>query len=81
MNSPQEKKCAFCRIANKEVSANILCENDGAIAFLDIHPESEGHALIIPKHHVRDIYEISQHDMMAVTKLVHELAAAYRREK
>lgn len=43
--------CVFCKIVNKEVSASLVYEDEICIAFLDIHPMTEGHVLIIPKEH------------------------------
>lgn len=45
--------CLFCRIAAGELPANKLYEDANVLAFLDLHPVREGHALVIPKaHHV-----------------------------
>jgi histidine triad (HIT) family protein len=61
MNAIKEK-CLFCLIADKEINANILVEEDNSIAFLDIDPLSKGHALIITKKHYDNLFEISQED-------------------
>ena len=52
--------CLFCRIANKEVEAAVVYEDDAAIAFLDIHPRSPGHAMIIPKKHCENIIDLPE---------------------
>ena len=45
--------CLFCRIAAGELPAHKLYEDAHVLAFLDLHPVREGHALVIPKaHHV-----------------------------
>lgn len=45
--------CLFCKIAAGELPAHKLYEDDHILAFLDLHPIRQGHALIIPKaHHV-----------------------------
>lgn len=45
--------CLFCKIAAGELPAHKLYEDDHILAFLDLHPIREGHALVIPKaHHV-----------------------------
>ncbi|RUP43524.1 histidine triad protein [Jimgerdemannia flammicorona] len=43
--------CIFCKIAKKEVPANIIYEDENVMAFLDIAPLTKGHTLIIPKYH------------------------------
>ncbi len=53
-----KENCLFCKIAKKEVSANILYEDDDLMIILDAYPDSDGHTLVIPKKHYEDIYEI-----------------------
>ncbi len=43
--------CLFCKIAAGTLPAHKLYEDDHIIAFLDLHPIREGHALVIPKAH------------------------------
>lgn len=45
--------CIFCKIARKEIPAEIIFEDDSNIAFLDIHPKALGHTVLIPKDHYR----------------------------
>ncbi len=43
--------CIFCRIIAGELKAHTVYEDESVLAFLDIHPSSRGHALVIPKAH------------------------------
>lgn len=43
--------CLFCRISAGELPAHKIYEDDAILAFLDLHPIREGHALVIPKEH------------------------------
>lgn len=52
------KNCIFCKIANKEVPAHIVYEDEDFLAFLDINPQSPGHCQIIPKKHYRWVWDI-----------------------
>lgn len=66
-----ENSCAFCKIANKELSSSIVYEDDIAIAFMDIQPVNEGHTLVVPKKHyatLEDCDEETAKHLMAVTK-------------
>ncbi len=47
--------CVFCKIANKEIKAEILYESEDILAFKDIHPAAPVHVLIIPKKHIEGI--------------------------
>lgn len=62
MNSDQN--CIFCKIVIGEIPSYSVYEDDDVIAFLDIHPVSKGHTLVIPKFHEDHIddlpYEIYQ---------------------
>jgi histidine triad (HIT) family protein len=44
--------CIFCKIASKQIPANIVYEDDAVLAFKDINPAAPVHLLVIPKQHV-----------------------------
>src|SRR5574341_1396219 len=52
-----DPNCLFCKIVARQESAHILYENAGAMAFMDHSPVPEGHALVIPKTHCRNLYD------------------------
>ncbi len=52
------ENCIFCKIANKEVPAHIVYEDENFVAFLDIHPQSPGHCMVIPKKHYRWVWDV-----------------------
>ena len=56
--------CIFCKIANGEIPSATLYEDEDVRVILDLGPASKGHALILPKAHAANIYEISD-DMAA----------------
>lgn len=56
--------CIFCKIANGEIPSATLYEDEDFRVILDLGPASKGHALILPKAHSANIYEISD-DMAA----------------
>ena len=60
--------CIFCKIANGEIPAATLYEDDDFRVILDLGPASKGHALILPKTHAANIYEIS--DEMAAKAMI-----------
>lgn len=49
--------CIFCKIARREIPAEIVYEDDSFIGFLDIHPVNAGHVLVIPKEHYKNMAE------------------------
>ena len=60
--------CIFCKIANGEIPSATLYEDEDFRVILDLGPASKGHALILPKAHAANIYEIS--DEMAAKAMV-----------
>ncbi|MDO4963146.1 MAG: HIT domain-containing protein [bacterium] len=50
--------CLFCKIINGDIPSYKIYEDDYTIAFLDINPDSDGHTLIIPKKHFKDLDDI-----------------------
>lgn len=74
------KDCVFCKIIRGELPASKVYEDEKTLAFLDIHPVSTGHTLVIPKNdEVRNIFDVSKEDWLAMTTVVHTLAAAIER--
>lgn len=46
--------CLFCNIAQHQIPASIVYEDDHVMAFLDISPVTKGHTILIPKKHYDD---------------------------
>jgi histidine triad (HIT) family protein len=53
-----DSSCVFCRIAAREIPAEILHESDSVVAFRDTEPRAPVHVLIIPKEHVASIADL-----------------------
>ncbi len=50
--------CIFCKIANGEIPAATLYEDEDFRVILDLNPAAKGHALILPKMHAGDLFEL-----------------------
>src|SRR6266542_2225109 len=48
----QASDCLFCKIAAREIPADIVHESDHVVAFRDINPKAPTHILVIPKKHI-----------------------------
>lgn len=59
----KETKCLFCGIGRKEIGAEVIYEDDGNMAILDIHPSALGHAMIIPKAHYETILDVPEKEL------------------
>jgi histidine triad (HIT) family protein len=70
--------CIFCAIAAKRAPAAIVYESADALAFLDIHPVVEGHTLVIPKKHCRNLFDLDDEFGIAVMHASRVVARALR---
>jgi histidine triad (HIT) family protein len=66
--------CIFCKIVGGELPAEIVDEDERTISFMDIHPATRGHALVIPRRHARDLLEIDADDLTATILAAQRLA-------
>lgn len=71
--------CLFCKIVAGEIPCAKLLEDDSALAFLDINPIVQGHALLIPKPHVETLAELNAETAGAVLRHLPALAGALRK--
>jgi histidine triad (HIT) family protein len=62
--------CVFCKIAKKEISADIVFEDEDVIAFRDMHPIAPVHILVIPKKHIGSVTEIGDEDEQLMGKII-----------
>lgn len=60
--------CIFCKIIKGDIPSYKVYEDEKTFAFLDINPINTGHALVIPKNHVRKISEAPEEDLFALVK-------------
>jgi histidine triad (HIT) family protein len=70
--------CIFCAIAAGEGPAEIVQEDEHTVSFMDINPWTRGHALVIPRAHSRNLYEISDEDLARTTAAAKRLAVRMR---
>ena len=54
----RDDNCIFCKLANGDIPTATLYEDDDFRVILDANPAAKGHALIIPKEHYKDLYEL-----------------------
>ena len=71
----KDTNCIFCKIANGEIPSKTLYEDDKFRVILDLGPASKGHALILPKEHYADLYELPEETAGEVMKLAKKMAA------
>lgn len=70
----RDNNCIFCKIIEREIPANTIYEDEKFKVILDASPASRGHALILPKEHYADIYEIDETTAGDAMQLAKKLA-------
>ncbi len=71
--------CIFCKIANGEIPSKTLYEDDQFRVIFDISPASLGHAIILPKSHAADFYELPEEDTKEILVVAKKTATALSR--
>lgn len=71
----RENDCIFCKIANGDIPSKVLYEDDEFKVILDLGPATRGHALILPKNHYKNLYELPDETAAAVMLLAKKMAA------
>lgn len=69
--------CIFCKIVQGQAKSWKVYEDEAVYAFLDIHPASEYHTLVIPKKHYENIFDVSESELLAVMAVVKKLTSLY----
>lgn len=64
----------FTKIIEGEIPSYKIYEDEKTLAFLDIHPETSGHTLVIPKVEVDKVYDLSDADYQALMTTVKKVA-------
>lgn len=71
----KDEKCIFCKIANGEIPSKTLYEDEEFRVILDLEPAAAGHALILPKNHYANLYELPDETASQVMLLAKKMAA------
>ena len=62
--------CLFCKIAEKQIPAKIVHEDDRVVAFQDIRPQAPVHLQVIPKRHIARVCDASEADAGLLAQLI-----------
>lgn len=68
----------FTKIINGEIPCHKVYEDDKTFAFLDIHPITEGHVLVIPKKQVEFVWDLNEQDYTALMATAKKVALRLR---
>ncbi len=65
--------CIFCKLANGEFPTNSIYEDDLFNVILDVGPATKGHALILPKEHAENLFDLPEETASAAMILAKKL--------
>ncbi len=71
----RDENCIFCKIANGEIPSRTLYEDEDFRVILDLGPATRGHALILPKEHAANLFELPEETAGKAMILAKKMAA------
>ena len=66
--------CIFCKIANGEIPATKVYEDDTVVAFNDLEPQAPTHILVIPKQHITSAADITEDNSSVIAHIFEVIA-------
>ena len=72
----QDPKCVFCSIVAGKIPANVIIQDESAMALLDAFPLAAGHSMVISKSHFRKIQDLESKQAAALFEMVRKVASA-----
>ena len=70
--------CIFCKILTGELPSERVDEDEHTLAFMDLNPWTRGHALVVPRRHSRNLYEIPEDDLSRTAAAAQRLSRRMR---
>ncbi len=78
MTNKNSETCVFCQIVDGKLPAEKIYEDEKTLAFLTSGPVNPGHALVIPKKHLQNIYEADEPSLQATILTAQKVAKAIK---
>lgn len=71
--------CIFCKLANGKLPTNSIYEDEDFNVIMDLSPASRGHAIIIPKNHAANLFELPEEDASKIMPVAKKCANAMKK--
>lgn len=71
-------ECVFCDIVAGSEAATRVREDAATLAFIPLQPATDGHVLVVPKRHSRNLFDVQRDDLAAVAAAAKEIALCQR---
>lgn len=72
--------CSFCEIINGSSKSHKVYETENVLAFLSTQPINPGHALVVPKHHQPNFFDLSESEFGQLMEVVRQIATRLNEE-
>jgi diadenosine tetraphosphate (Ap4A) HIT family hydrolase len=73
--------CVFCQIVRGQLPASFAYADDDVVAFIDLHPVTPGHLLVVPREHASGLMDLGEATGLRVWLVAHRMARALRHTK
>ena len=73
------QECIFCAIAANQAEASMVYEDETVVAFMDLHPVTQGHLLVVPREHAVGLEDLDIATSAHIWSVGHDMARALRR--
>jgi histidine triad (HIT) family protein len=75
-----DSECVFCQIVAGHIPAEVVWQNEHAVAFRDLNPQAPTHVLVVPTQHSPDVATLAAEDPQALAALVEAAAEVAAQE-
>jgi histidine triad (HIT) family protein len=72
--------CLFCSVLEKKIPADVVYEDEHAVAFRDIRPMAPTHVLVIPRKHIAAIHDLGEDDVATIGRVMLAAKAVAHKE-
>lgn len=77
----EKESCLFCKIINKELSAEIVYEDENILVIPDINPKARVHLLVLPRPHINSFLDLTSNQFLLLTKMAEVVQTIVRDQK
>lgn len=74
-----DDNCIFCKLANGKLPTNSIYEDEDFNVIMDLSPASRGHAIILPKNHAANLFELTEEDASKIMLVAQKCAIAMKK--
>ena len=74
-----DQECSFCAIVAGRAEASVVHQDETVVAFMDLHPVTPGHLLVVPREHAVGLEDLDGATSAHVWSVGHDMARALRR--